>query len=102
MTESTQTGASGAGDRRIARHWRRHCAGTGGARLPGEGTATTTMALRASARHWRPYPGCRAPNLDVNDVAAVEALMDSIVKQQGGLHVLVNNAGITRDTWPCA
>jgi 3-oxoacyl-[acyl-carrier protein] reductase len=24
--------------------------------------------------------------------------MDSIVKQQGGLHVLVNNAGITRDT----
>lgn len=24
--------------------------------------------------------------------------MDGIVKQQGGLHVLVNNAGITRDT----
>ena len=27
-----------------------------------------------------------------------EALIDEIVKTQGGLHVLVNNAGITRDT----
>ena len=27
-----------------------------------------------------------------------DRLMDAIVKQQGGLHVLVNNAGITRDT----
>jgi 3-oxoacyl-[acyl-carrier protein] reductase len=35
--------------------------------------------------------------LDVNDAAAAEALVDSIVKQHGGLHVLVNNAGITRD-----
>jgi 3-oxoacyl-[acyl-carrier protein] reductase len=28
----------------------------------------------------------------------VDALIDSIVKNDGGLHVLVNNAGITRDT----
>lgn len=35
--------------------------------------------------------------LDVNDGAAVEALVDGIVKAHGGLHVLVNNAGITRD-----
>jgi len=35
--------------------------------------------------------------LDVNDGAAIDALIDSIVKEYGALHVLVNNAGITRD-----
>lgn len=36
--------------------------------------------------------------LNVNDAAAVDAAVDGIVKAHGGLHVLVNNAGITRDT----
>lgn len=35
--------------------------------------------------------------LDVNDGAALEAAVDGIVKQRGALHILVNNAGITRD-----
>jgi 3-oxoacyl-[acyl-carrier protein] reductase len=35
--------------------------------------------------------------LDVNDGAALDALVDEIVKTHGGLHVVVNNAGITRD-----
>ncbi|WP_418320273.1 3-oxoacyl-ACP reductase FabG [Piscinibacter sakaiensis] len=35
--------------------------------------------------------------LDVTDGAAVDAAIDGIVKADGGLHVLVNNAGITRD-----
>ncbi|MFM8901197.1 MAG: 3-oxoacyl-ACP reductase FabG [Burkholderiales bacterium] len=35
--------------------------------------------------------------LNVNEAAAVDAAIDGIVKQHGGLHVLVNNAGITRD-----
>ena len=35
--------------------------------------------------------------LDVRDGAACEALAESIVKERGALHVLVNNAGITRD-----
>jgi len=35
--------------------------------------------------------------LDVNDGAALDSLVDEIVKTHGGLHVLVNNAGITRD-----
>jgi 3-oxoacyl-[acyl-carrier protein] reductase len=36
--------------------------------------------------------------LDVNDAAGVDAAIDGIVKAHGALHVLVNNAGITRDT----
>ena len=62
------------------------------------GTATTDEGAARISQALAAYPGCRGANLNVNDVAAVEALMDSIVKQQGGLHVLVNNAGITRDT----
>ncbi len=41
--------------------------------------------------------GCRGAKLDVNDASAAEALIDEIVKAHGGLQVLVNNAGITRD-----
>jgi 3-oxoacyl-[acyl-carrier protein] reductase len=43
-------------------------------------------------------PGCQGAKLDVNDAAAAEALIDAITKTHGGLQVLVNNAGITRDT----
>jgi 3-oxoacyl-[acyl-carrier protein] reductase len=42
--------------------------------------------------------GCEGAKLDVNDVVAAEALIDAITKTHGGLQVLVNNAGITRDT----
>ncbi len=56
-----------------------------------EGAARITAALAA-------FPGCRGAKLDVNDAAEGEALVDAIAKAQGGLHVLVNNAGITRDT----
>ena len=43
-------------------------------------------------------PGCQGAKLDVNDATAVEALIEEITKTHGGLQVLVNNAGITRDT----
>ena len=55
-----------------------------------EGAARIGAALAA-------YPGCRGVALDVNDLAAAEALIEGIVKERGALHVLVNNAGITRD-----
>jgi 3-oxoacyl-[acyl-carrier protein] reductase len=62
------------------------------------GTATTDEGATRISQTLSAHAGCRGVNLNVNDAAAVEALLDAIVKQQGGLQVLVNNAGITRDT----
>ena len=62
------------------------------------GTATTDDGAARISAALSAYPGCRGVNLNVNDAGAGEALIDDIVKSQGGLHVLVNNAGITRDT----
>jgi len=61
------------------------------------GTATTESGARAVGDALAPHGG-RGLVLDVNDGAALEAAIEAIVKQDGGLHVLVNNAGITRDT----
>lgn len=62
------------------------------------GTATTDEGAQRITAALSAHPGCRGVNLNVNDGPAVEALIDSLVKAQGGVHVLVNNAGITRDT----
>ena len=59
-----------------------------------EGAAKIGAVLAAVAGA---APGCRGARLDVNDSKAAEALIDEIVKAHGGLQVLVNNAGITRD-----
>ena len=56
------------------------------------GTATTDSGAQAITQALSAYPGCRGAALIVNDGAAVDALIDEIVKTQGGLHVLVNNA----------
>ena len=60
------------------------------------GTATTeggATAISEAIAHL----GGRGQVLDVTDAAALDATIDAIVKQDGGLQVLVNNAGITRD-----
>ena len=62
------------------------------------GTATTDDGANKISQTLSAYPGSRGVQLNVNDAAAGEALIDAIVKAHGGLHVLVNNAGITRDT----
>ena len=62
------------------------------------GTATTEAGAASIAAGLTQFPGCAGDVLDVNDVAASEALVDRIVRTHGGLQVLVNNAGITRDT----
>jgi 3-oxoacyl-[acyl-carrier protein] reductase len=56
-----------------------------------EGAAKISLALSAHAN-------CRGANLNVNDAAAVDALVEQITTEHKALHVLVNNAGITRDT----
>ena len=59
-----------------------------------EGAARITQALSSASGG----SACRGVKLDVNDGAAVDALAEALVKEHGGLQVLVNNAGITRDT----
>ena len=61
------------------------------------GTATSETGATAISQALAARGG-RGIVLDVNDGAALEASVDAIVKQHGALHILVNNAGITRDT----
>ena len=62
------------------------------------GTATTDAGAAHISAQLSAYPGCAGATLNVNDGAAVDALVDGLVKTHGGLHILVNNAGITRDS----
>ena len=61
------------------------------------GTATTPEGAARIGTALAGFAGCRGAALDVNDLGAAEALIEGIVKEHGALHVLVNNAGITRD-----
>ncbi|MGH6624957.1 MAG: 3-oxoacyl-ACP reductase FabG [Burkholderiaceae bacterium] len=61
------------------------------------GTATTDEGAAKISATLAAFAGCRGAKLNVNDGAGAEALIDSIAKEHGGLQVLVNNAGITRD-----
>ena len=61
------------------------------------GTATSDSGSAAIGEALAPFGGLGL-TLNVTDAAALDAAIDGIVKAHGGLHVLVNNAGITRDT----
>ena len=61
------------------------------------GTATTEAGAAKITETLSPYAGCSGRVLNVTEAGAGEALVDAIAKEYGGLHVLVNNAGITRD-----
>ncbi|RTL37859.1 MAG: 3-oxoacyl-ACP reductase FabG [Burkholderiales bacterium] len=60
------------------------------------GTATTDSGAAGITEALAAHGG-RGIVLNVTDAAASQAAVDAIVAQEGGLHVLVNNAGITRD-----
>jgi 3-oxoacyl-[acyl-carrier protein] reductase len=61
------------------------------------GTATTDAGAAKISETLSAFVGCSGRTLDVTQGAAGESLIDAIVKEHGGLQVLVNNAGITRD-----
>ena len=61
------------------------------------GTATTDEGAAHISNTLAAFPGCAGKNLNVTDAAGIETLIDSLVKEHGGIQVLVNNAGITRD-----
>lgn len=61
------------------------------------GTATTESGAAGITEALAAHGG-RGIVLNVTDAAASQAAVDDIVAKEGGLHVLVNNAGITRDT----
>jgi 3-oxoacyl-[acyl-carrier protein] reductase len=61
------------------------------------GTATSEAGAAGITEALAPHGG-EGLVLNVTDGAALDAAIDGIVKRHGGLHVLVNNAGITRDT----
>ncbi|MEI7535596.1 MAG: 3-oxoacyl-ACP reductase FabG [Comamonadaceae bacterium] len=61
------------------------------------GTATTDLGAGHISQALSAFAGCSGRTLDVNDAQAAEILIGSVVKEHGGLQVLVNNAGITRD-----
>ena len=61
------------------------------------GTATTDEGAAHISSTLAAYPGCAGKNLNVTVAAGIETLIDSLVKEHGGIQVLVNNAGITRD-----
>ncbi len=62
------------------------------------GTATTAMGAAAITAAFA-AAGVRGAGyvMDVNDAAQVDAALTVIQQQWGNLHILVNNAGITRD-----
>ena len=61
------------------------------------GTATTDDGAAKITQALSAFDACSGKTLNVNDAQAAEALIAEIVKEHGGLQVLVNNAGITRD-----
>lgn len=61
------------------------------------GTATTEPGSNSITQMLCTFGKGRGAVLNVNDAPACNALIDDIQKQHGGISILVNNAGITRD-----
>ena len=61
------------------------------------GTATSDDGAEKISATLAAFPLCKGYALNVNNSTTAEALIDTLVQAHGGLHVLVNNAGITRD-----
>ena len=60
------------------------------------GTATSAAGALAITERLQTFGG-RGEILNVNEASASEQMIEAICKEFGGIHILVNNAGITRD-----
>ncbi|BAN23732.1 3-oxoacyl-ACP reductase FabG [Caballeronia insecticola] len=85
------TGASRGIGRAIALELAKQGATVIGTATSESGAAGITEALQAVSGK------SRGAVLNVNDAAAADAFIEATVKEFGGLNVLVNNAGITKD-----
>jgi 3-oxoacyl-[acyl-carrier protein] reductase len=85
------TGASRGIGRSIALELARQGATVIGTATSESGAEGITAALKEAGGQGR------GAVLNVTDAAASEAFIDGVVKEFGGLNVLVNNAGITKD-----
>lgn len=85
------TGASRGIGRSIALELARQGATVIGTATSESGADAITAALKEAGVQGR------GAVLNVTDAAASEAFIDGVVKEFGGLNVLVNNAGITKD-----
>ena len=100
MSDRSFAGPGRAGHRRLARHrpgdraasWRARAFASSARRPPRPARPAIGEALAAHRR----LPRHRASTSTTATPSA--RLIDAIVKEHGALHVLVNNAGITRDT----
>jgi len=61
------------------------------------GTATTDAGAQQISQTLAAFEGCCGKTLNVNDAGAIDQVLEDLIKTYGGLQVLVNNAGITRD-----
>ena len=60
------------------------------------GTATSDAGAAAIGERLAAWGG-QGRKLDVNETGAIESLVEAVGKDLGGISILVNNAGITRD-----
>ena len=62
------------------------------------GTSTTEAGAASVTTALAAFPECSGVVLNVDDGSAIGAVVDGVATRHGAIHVLVNNAGITRDT----
>jgi 3-oxoacyl-[acyl-carrier protein] reductase len=62
------------------------------------GTSTTEAGAASVTTALAAFPDCHGAVLNVDDGEAIGAVVEGVVSRHGAIHVLVNNAGITRDT----
>lgn len=61
------------------------------------GTATSKEGANKITEALSSYTGCKGCILNVTDTQATEELLQEILASEGALHILINNAGITKD-----